>query len=57
MTDQQLKEAVLTAHANLTEAISQARAAGITVNLWINGTGPTKTGPSQVGLDFGPNQG
>lgn len=53
----QLKADVLAAQQALNDAIAQARAAGITVNLWIEGTGPTATGPSKVGLDFGGTNG
>jgi hypothetical protein len=53
MTDQQLKDNVLAAQQALTDAIAAARQASIIVNLWVYGTGPTQTGSSQVGLEFG----
>jgi len=53
MTEQEHKDAVLAAQQALANAIAAARAEGVTVNLWVDGAGPTKTGPSQVGLDFG----
>lgn len=53
MTEQQLKDAVLAAQQALIDAVAAARAGGVTVNLWVDGTGPTKVGPSEVGLDFG----
>lgn len=56
MTDQQLKDNVLAAQQQLTDAIAAARQEGIVVNLWIYGSGSTGTGPSEVGLDFGPTQ-
>jgi hypothetical protein len=52
MSEEELKEAVLLAKENLSTAIEEARANGITVNLWIKGTGQTYTGPSIVDLDF-----
>jgi hypothetical protein len=33
--------------------ISQARSNDITVNLWINSTGPASLKPSELELDFG----
>lgn len=56
MTDQQLKDAVLQAQQDFNDKVAAARAGGVTVNLWIVGTGPTQTGPSQLALDFGPTQ-
>jgi len=52
MTEQELKDAVVEANEALALAIAAARDAGIIVNLWVAGTGPTSTGPSEVGLDF-----
>lgn len=52
MSNTELKEAVIQANEALKAAIEAARAAGITVNLWINGTGPTGIGKSHVGLEF-----
>ena len=53
MTPDELKAAVEQAKQQLNDAITQARAGGVTVNLWIYSNGPTGTGPSHVGLDFG----
>jgi hypothetical protein len=53
MTEQELKDAVTAAQQALADAIAAARQAGTIVNLWVYGTGPTQTGPSQVGLNFG----
>lgn len=53
MANEELKNQVTAALEALTEAIAAARAAGVQVNLWVNGTGPTSTGPSEIGLDFG----
>ena len=53
MTEQELKDAVTAAQQAFAAAVAAARAGGVTVNLWVDGTGPTNTGPSQVGLDFG----
>lgn len=53
MSNEELKQAVLQANEQLKAAIAAAREAGITVNLWVAGTGPTGTGKSAVNLDFG----
>ena len=53
MTAQELKDAVTAAQQALADAIAAAREGGVTVNLWVTGSGPTGTGLSQVGLDFG----
>ncbi len=53
MTEQERKDAVLAAQQALVDAIAAARANGIVVNLWVSGVGPTNTGPSEIGLDFG----
>lgn len=53
MAEQELKDAVTTAQQALADAIAAARAGGVVVHLWVNGTGPTNTGPSEIGLDFG----
>jgi hypothetical protein len=53
MTEQERKDAVIAAQQALADAIATARDNGIVVNLWVSGTGPTNTGPSEVGLDFG----
>lgn len=53
MTEDQLKTAVLQAQAALNEKIAEARSGGVTVNLWIAGSGPEIPSPSQVQLDFG----
>lgn len=50
---EQLKTDVQTAKDALNAAIAAARAAGVTVNLWIVGSGPAAIEPSRVGLDFG----
>jgi hypothetical protein len=51
---EQQKAAVLQAQQALNDAISVARAAGVTVNLWIVGQGPAgAVVPSTVALDFG----
>lgn len=51
---EQQKAAVLQAQQALNDAIDAARAAGVTVNLWIVGQGPTGAMmPSTVALDFG----
>jgi len=49
----ELKDAVRQSHEQLEAAITAAREGGIVVNLWIYGSGPTNTGPSRVGLEFG----
>jgi hypothetical protein len=49
----ELKDAVRQAHEQFEAAITAAREGGIVVNLWIYGSGPTGTGPSHVGFDFG----
>lgn len=56
MTEQQLKDAVLQAQQDFNTKVAQARAGGVSVNLWIVGTSPTHTGPSQLDLDFGSAQ-
>jgi hypothetical protein len=53
MSNEELKEAVVQASEALKVAIANARAQGITVNLWVAGSGPTGTGKSQVNFDFG----
>jgi hypothetical protein len=53
MSEQTLKDQVLAKQAEFNQAIAAARDAGVAVNLWIQGTGPTHTGPSTVALDFG----
>lgn len=51
---EQQKAAVLQAQQALNDAIDAARAAGVTVNLWIVGQGPAgAVVPSTVALDFG----
>lgn len=53
MTEQELQEAVLKAKDAFNSAVATAREGGVTVNLWVVGTGPTNTGPSEVEVDFG----
>lgn len=53
MTQQQLKDAVLQAQQNFNQKIYDARTGGVTVNLWVAGTGPEIPSPSEVQLDFG----
>jgi hypothetical protein len=53
VTEQELQEAVLEAKEAFSSAVATARDGGVTVNLWVVGTGPTNTGPSEVGVDFG----
>jgi hypothetical protein len=53
MTEQQLKDAVTVAQQAFAAAVAAARAEGVTVNMWVTGTGPTNTGPSELSLDFG----
>jgi len=56
MTGPELKDAVRQTHEAFEAAINAARDGGIVVNLWVYGTGPTKTGPSHVGFDFGDTE-
>jgi hypothetical protein len=56
MSEQELKDAVSAATQALNDAIAAARAGSVVVNLWVTGAGPTNTGPSEVGLDFGTQQ-
>lgn len=49
----ELKAAVLDAKQALNDAVAAARAAGVTVNLWVSGSGPAAIEPSKVDLDFG----
>jgi hypothetical protein len=53
MTEQELKDAVTAAQQAFAAAVAAARAEGITINLWVTGTGPENTGPSELGVDFG----
>jgi hypothetical protein len=53
MTEQEHQDAITAALAALNGAIAAARADEVTVNLWVTGTGPTNTGPSEFALDFG----
>jgi hypothetical protein len=55
--NEQLKTQVLEAKEAFNQAVAAARAAGVAVNLWVTGTGPTAIEPSQVDLDFGISQG
>jgi len=52
MTEKELKDAVLKANLELSTTIAAARAAGITVNLWVKGTGPTSIGLSEIDVGF-----
>lgn len=52
MTDQQLKEAVLQAQQEFNAKVLDARNGGVTVNLWIDGSGPEIPSPSELKLDF-----
>lgn len=51
----ELKAAVLEAKQAFNDAVAAARAAGVTVNLWISGSGPAAIEPSKLDLDFGIN--
>lgn len=52
MSPEQLKAAVEEAREAFNQRVSEARAGGVTVNLWIRGTGPSGTGSSVLDLDF-----
>jgi hypothetical protein len=52
MSPEQLKAAVEEAREAFNQRVSEARAGGVTVNLWIRGTGPSGTGNSVLDLDF-----
>lgn len=52
MSQDELKLAVEEAKAAFNERVAEARAGGVTVNLWVRGTGPTGTGDSVLDLDF-----
>ena len=52
MSQDQLKAAVEEEQLAFNERVAEARAGGVTVNLWIRGTGPTGTGDSVLDLDF-----
>jgi hypothetical protein len=54
--NEQLKTQVLEAKDALNLAITEARDAGLTVNLWIVGTGAAVIEPSRVDLDFGNSE-
>jgi hypothetical protein len=52
MTPDELKAEVEAAKAAFNDRVADARAGGVTVNLWVRGTGPSKTGDSVLDLDF-----
>jgi hypothetical protein len=54
--NEQLKTQVLEAKDALNLAITEARDAGLTVNLWVAGAGPATIEPSRVDLDFGNSE-
>lgn len=52
MTPDELKAEVEAAKSAFNDRVADARAGGVTVNLWVRGTGPSKTGDSVLDLDF-----